>query len=75
MTGRIIVQYDPSNAIVAGDDPIELLLHVRDRVVSIFYIQDQMQILEKGFNDLMNLAQKADMSFTMLILRNKILTI
>lgn len=29
------VQYDPSNAIVAGDDPIELLLHVADRVVSM----------------------------------------
>lgn len=29
------VQYDPSNAIVAGDDPIELLCAVRDRVVSM----------------------------------------
>jgi sugar phosphate isomerase/epimerase len=29
------VQYDPSNAIVAGDDPIELLLTVADRVVSM----------------------------------------
>ena len=29
------VQYDPSNAIVAGDDPIELLRRVADRVVSI----------------------------------------
>jgi sugar phosphate isomerase/epimerase len=29
------VQYDPSNAIVAGDDPIELLEHVADRVVSM----------------------------------------
>lgn len=29
------VQYDPSNAIVAGDDPIELLKHVADRVVSM----------------------------------------
>jgi sugar phosphate isomerase/epimerase len=29
------VQYDPSNAIVAGDDPIELLLAVADRVVSM----------------------------------------
>ena len=28
------VQYDPSNAIVAGDDPLELLRHVADRVVS-----------------------------------------
>jgi sugar phosphate isomerase/epimerase len=29
------VQYDPSNAIVAGDDPIELLRKVADRVVSM----------------------------------------
>jgi sugar phosphate isomerase/epimerase len=29
------VQYDPSNAIVAGDDPIELLKRVADRVVSM----------------------------------------
>lgn len=29
------VQFDPSNAIVAGDDPIELLRNVADRVVSM----------------------------------------
>ena len=29
------VQYDPSNAIVAGDDPLELLRRVTDRVVSM----------------------------------------
>jgi sugar phosphate isomerase/epimerase len=29
------VQYDPSNAIVAGDDPVELLRIVADRVVSM----------------------------------------
>ena len=29
------VQYDPSNAIVAGDDPIELLKKVVDRVVTM----------------------------------------
>jgi sugar phosphate isomerase/epimerase len=29
------VQYDPSNAIVAGDDPIELLRQVADRVVTV----------------------------------------
>jgi sugar phosphate isomerase/epimerase len=29
------VQYDPSNALVAGDDPLELLRHVVDRVVSM----------------------------------------
>src|SRR5690606_17991415 len=29
------VQYDPSNAIVAGDDPVELLRRAADRVVSM----------------------------------------
>lgn len=29
------VQYDPSNALVAGDDPLELLRAVADRVVSV----------------------------------------
>jgi sugar phosphate isomerase/epimerase len=29
------VQYDPSNALVAGDDPIDLLKKVADRVVSV----------------------------------------
>ena len=29
------VQYDPSNALVAGEDPLELLAAVRDRVISM----------------------------------------
>jgi sugar phosphate isomerase/epimerase len=29
------VQYDPSNAIVAGDDPLELLELVKDRIVTV----------------------------------------
>ncbi|MCK5644005.1 MAG: sugar phosphate isomerase/epimerase, partial [Gammaproteobacteria bacterium] len=29
------VQYDPSNAIVAGDDPIELLEEIKDRIISM----------------------------------------
>lgn len=33
--GHFGVQYDPSNAIVAGDDPIELLRSIADRVVSM----------------------------------------
>jgi sugar phosphate isomerase/epimerase len=33
--GYFGVQYDPSNAIVAGDDPIELLREVASRVVSM----------------------------------------
>lgn len=32
---RFGVQFDPSNAIVAGDDPIQLLEEIKDRVVSM----------------------------------------
>jgi sugar phosphate isomerase/epimerase len=32
---RFGVQYDPSNAIVAGDDPVSLLEEIKDRVVSM----------------------------------------
>ena len=39
------VQYDPSNAIVAGDDPVELLKQVVDRVVTM-HASDRY--LEKG---------------------------
>ena len=40
------VQYDPSNAIVAGEDPIELLNKVKDRVVSM-HASDRY--LKEGF--------------------------
>lgn len=52
-----------------------LPLLVRDRLVSVLYIQDQMEQLEKNFIALTNLVGKAEMSFTLLILKNKILTI
>jgi sugar phosphate isomerase/epimerase len=53
------VQYDPSNAIVAGEDPIELLRRVADRVVSMHasdrYLDDDGTLLHgvtgKGLND------------------------
>jgi len=41
------VQFDPSNAIVAGDDPVELLRHVASRVVSM-HASDRY--LEAGAN-------------------------
>lgn len=44
------VQYDPSNAIVAGDDPIALLEAVKDRVVS-------MHASDRYFKDGMTLEQ------------------
>lgn len=49
-------------------------LLVRDRLVSILYIQDNLAILEKHFTELQSIARKAEMSFTLLILKNKILT-
>ncbi len=32
---RLGVQYDPSNALLAGDDPIDLLLKVKERVMTV----------------------------------------
>lgn len=49
------VQFDPSNAIVAGDDPVELLRHVADRVVSMHasdrYLADGATIEELRQSD------------------------
>lgn len=49
------VQYDPSNAIVAGDDPVELLKKVADRVVSMHasdrYLADGTTLEELKQND------------------------
>lgn len=49
------VQYDPSNAIVAGDDPIELLQAVADRVVSMHasdrYLADGITLEELKQSD------------------------
>lgn len=49
------VQYDPSNAIVAGDDPLDLLRHVADRVVSMHasdrYLAEGTTLAELKQND------------------------
>lgn len=45
------VQYDPSNALVAGDDPIELLKRVADRVVSM-HASDRFLIEGTTLDDL-----------------------
>lgn len=50
-------------------------LLVKDRLVSILYLQDRLEILEKNFFEVQKMAQKAQMAFTLLILKNKILTI
>lgn len=45
------VQYDPSNAIVAGDDPLELLRLVADRVVSM-HASDRYLVAGATLDDL-----------------------
>ena len=49
-------------------------LFVRDRLVSILYIQDDSRVLEGRLEELLNLTKKTEMSLTLLILKNKILT-
>ncbi len=45
------VQYDPSNALVAGDDPVELLRRVADRVVSM-HASDRYLVEGASLDDL-----------------------
>jgi len=47
---------------------------VRDRLVSLLYIQGQYEELEPRVTEMQNIADKAEMSFKLLILKNKILT-
>ncbi|SHJ69701.1 Type II secretion system (T2SS), protein E, N-terminal domain [Malonomonas rubra DSM 5091] len=52
---------------------LALPLMVRERLVSILYVQDSLEQLEKNFHLLINAARKTEMAFSMLILKNKIL--
>ena len=45
------VQYDPSNAIVAGDDPLELLEEVKDRIISM-HASDRYLLPGHGLEEL-----------------------
>ena len=47
------VQYDPSNAIIAGDNPLELLDAIKDRVVSM-HASDRFFINKDGTNNQVN---------------------
>ena len=47
---------------------------VRDRLVSLLYIQGQFEELEPRVLEMLNIADKAEMSFKLLILKNKILS-
>ncbi len=57
----------PQNALV-------IPLIVRDRLVSILYIQGNLENLERYFTEMQNIADKIKMSFSLLILKSKILT-
>ncbi|MEA3362697.1 MAG: hypothetical protein U9Q61_05440 [Thermodesulfobacteriota bacterium] len=48
---------------------------VRKRLVSILYIQGQLEELEHRLVEIQNIVDKAEMSFQLLIMRNKILTV
>lgn len=48
---------------------------VRKRLVSILYIQGQMKELEQRLIEIQRIVDKAEMSFQLLIMRNKILTV
>jgi len=61
----------------ASKPPVDALvipLMVRNRLVSILYIQGQLEDLERRLIEIQNIVVKAEMSFQLLIMRNKILT-
>ncbi len=61
----------------ASNPPVNALvipLMVRNRLVSILYIQGQLEDLERRLVEIQNIVDKAEMSFKLLIMRNKILT-
>ena len=61
----------------AGALPLHALvlpLFVGPRLVAILYVQGQLEPLEKHLIELQNIVEKAEMSFRLLILRNKILS-
>lgn len=49
-------------------------LMVKDRLVSILYIQGRLEKLEQHFADIQYIVGKAEMAFKLLILKNKILS-
>ena len=54
-------------------DVMIIPLMVQNRIVSILYIQGQIEDLTKRLVDFKNLTEKIDLSFKLLILKNKIL--
>ncbi|MCF6265480.1 MAG: hypothetical protein L3J57_02910 [Desulfuromusa sp.] len=52
-----------------------LPIQVRNRLVSILYIQGELEELEHRLVEIQRIVNKAEMSFQLLIMRNKILTV
>lgn len=55
-------------------DALIIPLQVRERLVCMLYVQDLSDKLQSHQKDLKNIAEKAEMSFTLLILKNKLQT-
>jgi hypothetical protein len=59
-----------------SDSPTQALaipLAVRERIVCVFYLQDELAKLQKNQKELIAIAHKIELTFSMLILKNKIL--
>lgn len=55
-------------------DVLVMPITVQKRLVSFLYIQGKLEALEKQLTELQNIVEKAEMSFKLLILKNKILS-
>jgi len=55
-------------------DVLVMPITVQKRLVSFLYIQGNLEALEKQLTELQNIVDKAEMSFKLLILKNKILS-
>ena len=55
-------------------DVLVMPITVQKRLVSFLYIQGNLEALEKQLTELQNIVEKAEMSFKLLILKNKILS-
>ena len=70
LQNRKIINYFNTNLPCTA---LVLPLKVRNRLVSMLYIQDSLSRLEPRFTEFKKLAEKIEMAFTLVILKNKIL--
>ncbi len=57
----------------AAPHALVIPLTVRDRIVCVFYAQDELNKLQTEQNNLLTIARKMELAFNLLILRNKII--